>query len=110
MRALLALLLLLTGLSGAPGATATPQACGAAPLQLVACGDGLTFLLALGDPALQTQVLAVAEQGDVTVAAVLHSSSTASGEALTWLVLYTFPSTIFAHSIVTVPFHADEME
>ena len=107
MHALLSIVLALIGLAIQPAPVASHE-----PLELVVqtCDDCLDFFLLLADPDVQTQILHVEDLGDVTVVAAVHSTAGEDGEELAWAALYTFPSTIYAHSIVTVPFHADEMD
>jgi hypothetical protein len=114
MHAFLVLLLLLAGLPGTPS-TAGPAVAPAvaqdpAPLAAVAYGDCLDFLLMLQDPAVASVVLDVVDRDGTSVAAVLHTAVDDEGEACTWIGLYVFPSSIFAHSVVSVPLHAEEMD
>jgi hypothetical protein len=96
---------------GSPAAPATPAAIHpAAALGVEACGDGLQFFLLLEDPDLQTEIVGIAECGESVVVAVVHACVSASGGLSVWPALYTFPSSIFAHPIVQVPFRAEEME
>ncbi len=110
MHVILSFLLVLLGVAGVPSPDDQAFPVEPAPLVAVACGDCLDFFLLLEDPAVQTRILEIADRGDVSVAAVLHRSRDAAGEAFTWVAFYTFPSSIFAHSIVSVPFHAEEMD
>jgi hypothetical protein len=114
MHAFLALLLLLAGLPGTPPAAgpavAPAVAQDAAPPAAVAYGDCLDFLLMLQDPDVSSVVLDVVDHGGTSVAAVLHAAEGDDGEACTWIGLYVFPSSIFAHSVVSVPLHAEEMD
>lgn len=114
MHVLLALLLLLAGLTGPPQ-VAAPAVVPAAPQDpappaAVVCGDCLDFLLVLQDPGVESVVLDVVDHGGTSVAAVLHTAADAGGETCTWIGLYAFPSSIFAHSVVSVPLHAEEMD
>ena len=107
MHALLSIVLALIGLAFQPTPAASHE-----PLELVAqtCDDCLDFFLLLADPDVQTQIVYVEDLGDVTLVAAVHTVGGEGGEELVWAAMYTFPSTIYAHSIVTVPFHADEMD
>jgi len=49
-------------------------------------------------------------RGELVVVAARHSVERTQDEACVWLGYYVFPSSICAHSIVSVPFHAEEME
>lgn len=109
MRILLAvLLLLLPGATGAPVPEGEPGDT-PVPVFAVACDDALDVLLLLDVPGAEAQVVEVVDQGPLAMATVSYTATTPQG-AVTWVVLYTFPSTIFAHSIVSVPFKADELE
>jgi len=119
MHAFLALLLLLAGLPGTPpaaGPAVAPMAVAPgvardpAPLSAVEYGDCLDFLLMLQDPALESVVLDVVDRDGTSVAAVLHTAVDDEGEACMWVGLYVFPSSILAHSVVSVPLHAEEMD
>jgi len=82
----------------------------AAPLPVVALDDELEFLMILEDPDVRTDVVGIVEYGDRTFVAAVHEFVNRSRGVGTWAVVYTFPPTIFTHSIVQVPFHAEEMK
>ena len=107
MHALLSIVLALTCLANQPAPTVSH---GPLPLVAQTFDDCLDFFLLLADPNVQTQIVYVEENGDITLVAAVHTAGGKGGEELVWAAVYTFPSTIYAHSIVTVPFHADEMD
>jgi hypothetical protein len=110
MQAILSIAHALSGVVNPPasvdGCTASPSA----PVVAVACGDWIDLGLLLEDPLVETAVVDVRDRGDVTVVTAVHTLRSASSSDCVWVGFYIFPSTIFAHSIVTVPFHADEMD
>ena len=74
------------------------------------CGDWVDLGLILADPAVQTCIVDVQQQGGTTLVTAVHGVQGGQDEACLWVGFYAFPSSILAHSIVTVPFHAEEME
>lgn len=109
MNGILTVSLVLCFLIG-PAAPADEPAEKAAPVAAVVAGDWVDLGLVLGDPGIETRIVDAWSHGDVTVLTAVHRRSDGSEEACVWIGFYTFPSTIFAHSVVNVPMHADEME
>jgi hypothetical protein len=101
----LAVSVLLSPLALADG----PAANESADVVGMVCGDWVDLALILEDPTVDTRIVGAWEHGDVAVLTVVHSTEGDASECV-WVGLYTFPSSIFAHSIVSVPFHAEEME
>jgi len=113
MHALLSLTLALA--LGAP--PAAPQAGSNPPheasLDPLAFEDALDFFLRLEDPAVDTQLVDFVDCGGVTIVTAVHTIELATATttlSYSWAVVYTFPSTIFAHSLVKVHMHAEEMD
>lgn len=86
------------------------------PVAALACEDVLQVFLLLDDPRVHTEIVGVAECDGMTVIAAIHSTGGSGGSseltagATVWAALYTFPSTIFAHSLVKVRLHAEELD
>jgi len=110
MNAILSIVLALACFTDPPAATEPAAASQPAAAVALVSGDWVDLLLLLDDPCVDTCVVDVWQQGDVTVVTALHSVGEGGSSDCVWVGFYTFPSTIYAHSIVTVPFHADEME
>ena len=108
MNAILSIVLALAAFSDPPVA-APPAASQATPAVAIVCGNWVDLAQLLDDPCVDTCIVDVCLHGDLAVVTAVHSSGQGSSECV-WVGFYTFPSTIYAHSIVTVPFHADEME
>jgi len=109
MNAILSIVLALACFTDPPAAQ--PAAAGQpAPVAALFCGDWVDLALLMDDPCVDTCVVDVSMHGDLAVVTALHSLGAGSSNECVWVGFYTFPSTIYAHSIVTVPFHADEME
>lgn len=81
----------------------------AAPVPIT-FGDELELLLLLADPSVDTRILAADEGEDSVVVIAAHTAEPGPGEPGEWVAVYEIPPTIFAHSIVEVPFHAEEMD
>ena len=109
MNAILSIVLALAAFSDPPAA-APAAASHAAPAVALVCGSWVDLALLLDDPCVDTCILDVCMHGDVAVVTAVHSVGPAGSSECVWVGFYTFPSTIYAHSIVTVPFHADEMD
>jgi len=110
MNAILSIVLALAGFTDPPAAAQPAAATQAAPAVAVVCGDWVDLALLLDDPCVDTCVVDVWMHGDLAVVTAVHSLGAGGSSECVWVGFYTFPSTIYAHSIVTVPFHADEME
>ena len=110
MNAILSIVLALAAFSDPPAAAPPAAASQATPAVAIVCGDWVDLALLLDDPCVDTCVVDVCLHGDVAVVTAVHSIAQDGSSECVWVGFYTFPSTIYAHSIVTVPFHADEME
>jgi hypothetical protein len=110
MNAILSIVLALACFTDPPAATQPAAASQPAPAVALVCGDWVDLALLLDDPCVTTCVVDVWMHGDLAVVTAVHSLGPGGSSECVWVGFYTFPSTIYAHSIVTVPFHADEME
>ena len=114
MIALLSITLALLGLGAPPaGKPADPPAVHDLSLDPLAFDDCLDFFLRLDDPSVDTQLVDFVDCGAVTIVTAVHTIEMATATttlSYSWAVVYTFPSTIFAHSLVKVHMHADEMD
>jgi hypothetical protein len=109
MNAILSIVLALAAFTDPPAAQPA-SASQPAPAVALVCGDWVDLALLLDDPCVDTSVVDVWMHGDLAVVTAVHSLGAGGSSECVWVGFYTFPSTIYAHSIVTVPFHADEME
>ena len=73
--------------------------------------DALEFLLALHEPGPGSLSVDVIEVDDMLVASVTRVLRVPGTEKVVMFrTTYVFPSTIYAHSVTSVGFHANEME
>ena len=106
MDAILSIVLALSGVAPADRADA-PVA--AVLVVAEACGDWIDLALLLDGPCVETVLVGAWEDGPLVLVAAVHVAGEGQS-ACAWAGYYAFPSSIYAHSIVSVPFHADEME
>jgi|GEM_PF-6837007 len=110
MYAILPMVLALAALADPPASPDEPVLVQPAPVTAVLCGDWIDLALLLEDPCVETCVVGVWPYGDMVLVAAVHSVDDAAGSAFSWMGYYAFPSSIYAHSVVSVPFKAEEMD
>lgn len=111
MPTLLSTVLVLFVSLGAPLPQAAPADDGAQFARPLAQADALDFLLALHAPGPGSVSIDVIEIDDMliaTITRVFHVPGTE--KVVMFRTTYVFPSTIYAHSAVTVGFNAFEMD
>jgi hypothetical protein len=111
MIALVSITLALLGLGAPPaGMPADPPELSPS-LDAQAFGDCLDCFLLLEDPSVDTQFVDFVDCGAVTLVTAVHTIELATASmSYSWAVVYSFPSSIFAHSLVKVPMRAEEMD
>ncbi len=110
MNAILSIVLAMSGLADPPACLDGPAGAEPLPVVAMACGDWIDLVQLLEEPGVETIVLGAWQYGDAVVVGAMHSIGGTESHGVAWAGYYAFPSTIYAHSIVTVPFHAEEME
>ena len=80
------------------------------PGLVTVCGDWIDLVTVLDDPSVESSVVDVWQEADLVVVVALHALSVATTAGGMWVGYYTFPASIYTHSVVTVPFNADEMD